>query len=167
MDPLVHQRFLGITVLMRSGRLFLTCFVVADQSLHVGEEVLFGGNKGGGECQHDSRSETEIPIDESLPQHVLLLTFSCDSIVLISAMLLSLKSILALHCCIRKASLSCRALLFASASCLRGETKVPVKRKLERPPEGKIHDRMTYLDGDEVLERLAHLQTFDMQVARV
>ena len=87
------------------------------------------------------------------------LTFNVVSMFLTSpAISDSEKSILAFHSCVRNASRNCLAVNLPRISCRSGVS--PITRS-----DGKT--RVSYVNRDKVLERLAHLQTLDVQVTGV
>lgn len=64
------------------------------------------------------------------------------------------KSILALHSCVKNANRNCLAVNLPRISLPRGVNPGAAWRKTH----------LTYVNRDKVLQRLAHLQTFDVQV---
>jgi len=68
------------------------------------------------------------------------------------------KSILAFHNCVRNANRNCLAVNFPRISWRNGVNPIPGSDR-------KTH--VSYVNRDKVLQRLAHLQTLDVQVTCV
>jgi hypothetical protein len=148
-DSLGQETFLGIfQMVMPVGR-YERGVKVGQFSFYCPEEVLW--------MQSIHTRQTQ----SGLWQAISVLTLKVSSMLSIPVRVPSVRSILALHVCIMKASRNCLADQVFKASCTRQDEGTQSRFN------ANASVCITYLYRDEVLQRFAHFQSLNMKMARV